>query len=184
MTWASRARESFTYSNMKILVTVLFITLFAATTLAQMGATPRFEDYPAPVYKGRAAALKLNDSEEARNFRTRLREGAREGVNFAGHYTVVQWGCGTACLQAAFIDAKTGAVFFPRELNGFGVWYWGKEDYDALQFKPNSRLIVMSGFPASEGNKDEPKSGLHYYEWTGRRLRLVKLVEKKRETGR
>ena len=184
MTWASRARESFTYSDMKIPVTILFVILFAATAFAQTGATPRFEGYPAAVYKGRAAALKLNDSEEARNFRTRLREGAQQGVNFAGHYTIVQWGCGTACLQVAFIDAKTGAVFFPRELNGFGVWFWGEKDYDAVQFKPDSRLLVVSGFPASEGEGDEPKSGLYYYEWTGTRLRLVKLVEKKREMGR
>src|SRR2546423_14662404 len=168
---------------MKLLITLLCVILFTTVALAQANATPRFEDYPAPVFKGRMAALKLNGS-EARNFRTRLREGAQQGVNFAGHYTVVQWGCGAGCLQVAFIDAKTGAVFFPEKLNGFGVWFWGEKDYDAVQFKPDSRLLVVSGFPASEGGKDEPKSGLHYYEGTGRRLRLVKLVEKKRETGR
>jgi len=167
---------------MKLLLAILCVISFTSTALAQGSATPRFEDYPATVFKGRMAALKLSGS-EARNFRTRLREGAQQGVNFAGHYTIVQWGCGTACLQVAFIDAKTGAVFFPRELNGFGVWFWGGND-DALRFKPDSRLLVMSGFPASEGSKDEPKSGLYYYEWTGGRLRLVKLVEKKRETGR
>ena len=168
---------------MKLLITILCVISFMSTTLAQTSATPRFEDYPVQVFKGRMAALKLSGS-EARNFRTRLREGAQQGVNFAGHYTIVQWGCGTACLQVAFIDAKTGAVFFPRELNGFGVWFWGEKDYDAVQFKPDSRLLVVSGFPASEGEGDEPKSGLYYYEWTGTRLRLVKLVEKKRETGR
>lgn len=172
---------------MKLLITILCVISFMSTALAQTSATPRFEDYPVQVFKGRMAALKLSGS-EARNFRTRLREGAQQGVNFAGHYTIVQWGCGTACLQVAFIDAKTGAVFFPEELNGFGVWFWDANDDtrldDALRFKPNSRLMVMSGYPGSEGNRDEPKSGLYYYEWTGRRLRLVRLVEKKRETGR
>ena len=168
---------------MKLLLATLCVILFTSTALAQANATPRFEDYPVQVFKGRMAALKLNGP-KARSFRTRLREGAKEGVNFAGHYTVVQWGCGAGCLQVAFIDAKTGAVFFPRELNGFGVWFWGEKDYDAVQFKPDSRLLVVSGFPASEGEGDEPKSGLYYYEWTGTRLRLVKLVEKKRETGR
>ena len=168
---------------MRLLIAVLCIIFSTLTALAQGSATPRFEDYPATVFKGRTAALRLNGSKEARNFRTRLREGAQQGVNFAGHYTVVQWGCGTACLQVAFIDAKTGAVFFPRELNGFGVWFWDDND-EALRFKPDSRLLVMSGSPASEGSKDEPKSGLYYYEWTGTRLRLVRVVEKKRETGR
>jgi len=167
----------------KFLLATLCVGFFTATALAQTSATPRFEDYPAPVYKGRPATLKLNGSKEARNFRTQLREGAKQGVNFAGHYTVASWGCGTACLQVALIDAKTGAVFFPEELNGFGVWFWDNND-EALRFKPNSRLLVMSGFPASEGNKGEPKSGLYYFEWTGRRLKLLKLVEKKRERGR
>jgi len=63
------------------------------------------------------------------------------------------------------------------------VWFWDDND-EALRFKPDSRLLVMSGSPASEGSKDEPKSGLYYYEWTGTRLRLVRVVEKKRETGR
>lgn len=168
---------------MKLLLTILCVISFTTTALAQTSATPRFEDYPATVYKGRPAPLKLNGTKEARNFRTRLREGAKQGVNFAGHYTLGFWGCGTACLQVAVIDTKTGAVFFPTELNGFGVWFWDNND-EALRFKPNSRLLVMSGFPASEGNKGEPKSGLYYYEWTGRGLRLIKLVEKKREQGR
>src|SRR5205823_13201857 len=71
-------------------------------------------------------------------------------------------------------------TLFRSELNGFGVWFWGEKDYDAVQFRSDSRLLVVSGFPASEGEGDEPKSGLYYYEWTGTRLRLVKLVEKKR----
>jgi hypothetical protein len=169
--------------TMKLLLATLFIVCCSASALAQTGATPRFEDYPATVYKGRAAAVRLNGSKDARTFRTRLREGAKEGVNFAGHYTLAQWGCGAGCLQAAFIDAKTGAVFFPAELNGFGVWFWDNNE-EALQFKPDSRLLIMSGFPASEGSKGNPKSGLYYYEWTGQRLRLVKLVEKKREDAR
>jgi hypothetical protein len=177
------SRELTGIVSMRLLIVVLCLIFSTLTALAQGGATPRFEDYRVPVFKGRMAALKLNDT-KARSFRTRLREGAKEGVNFAGHYTVVQWGCGAGCLQVAFIDAKTGAVFFPEELNGFGVWFWGEKDYDAVQFKPDSRLLVVSGFPASEGEGDEPKSGLYYYEWTGTRLRLVKLIEKKRETGR
>ncbi|HEX3561010.1 MAG TPA: hypothetical protein VHU19_17550 [Pyrinomonadaceae bacterium] len=168
---------------MKLLIAIFCIISLTTAALAQTSATPRFEDYNAPVYKGRPAPVTLNGSKEARNFRTQLREGAKQGVNFAGHYTLVSWGCGTACLQVALIDAKTGAVFFPGELDGFGVWFWDNND-EALRFKPNSRLLVMSGFPASQGNKDEPKSGLYYYEWTGSGLKLIRFVEKRREQGR
>ena len=47
------------------------------------------------------------------NYRTRLREGAAEGPNFAGRYTVVIWGCGTGCAQMGVVDSKTGRVYFP-----------------------------------------------------------------------
>jgi hypothetical protein len=165
----------------KFLFAALCVCVLAAPALAQDGAAPRFEDYSAPVYGGRAAALKLT-TPLARGYRTRLREGARRAVNFAGRYKLHTWSCGTGCLQTAFIDARTGAVFFPTELNGFIACYYGSapvEDLEeALQFRKGSRLLVMSGYPTSERDKPEPKKGLYYYEWDGASLKLVKFVEK------
>ncbi|MFL6257404.1 MAG: hypothetical protein ACJ74T_20560 [Pyrinomonadaceae bacterium] len=167
--------------KLKLLLAVLCVCLGAAPSFAQDGTAPDFKAYAAPVFKGRAAALKLT-TREARGYRTRLREGARRAINFAGHYKLHTWSCGTSCLQTAFIDAKTGNVFFPAELNGFIACYYGTEVIEdleqALKFEPGSRLIVMSGYPLSERGKDEPKKGLYYYEWTGKELRLVKFVKK------
>src|SRR5688500_6319558 len=166
-----------------LLLLLLCLGPVASESLAQKSAAePHFERYPARVYRGRTAPVNLRSAKGAGTFRTRLREGAKEGVNFAGHFTLVGWGCGTGCLSVAIIDAKTGAVNFPRELNAFGVWYF-EDDGEALTFRPNSRLLVLSGFPNSETESAEPKAGLYYYEWTGRRLRLVRFVEKRRETG-
>lgn len=168
----------------KIFTALLFISLLFVGSLANhRQAVPRFENYAAPVYKGKFAPVNLRSAKDASSFRTRLRDGAKEGVNFAGHYALVQWGCGTGCVQVGIIDAKTGTVYFPDQLGGFGVWLWDDNE-EALQFKPNSRLLVMSGFPSTESNSDNPKSGLYYYEWTGTRLKLIKFVEKKREQGR
>ncbi|MET0626658.1 MAG: hypothetical protein ABW250_27240 [Pyrinomonadaceae bacterium] len=167
--------------KIKLLLTALCVCLFVAPALAQDGAVPRFQNYSAPAYMGRAAALKLT-TPLARGYRTRLREGARRAVNFAGRYKLHTWSCGTGCLQTAFIDAKTGDVSFPAELNGFIACYYGTEPVEdleeALQFQKGSRLIVMSGYPMSERGKDAPKKGLYYYEWDGRDLKLVKFVEK------
>ncbi|HEX7316036.1 MAG TPA: hypothetical protein VF297_19165 [Pyrinomonadaceae bacterium] len=165
----------------RLLFAVLCLCLCAAPSFAQEGAAPEFDDYAAPVFKGRAAALKLT-TPLARGYRTRLREGARRALNFAGRYKLHTWSCGTGCLQTAFIDAKTGNVFFPAELNGFIVCFYQPEAVndleEALQFRKGSRLIVMSGYPYSERGKDEPKKGLYYYEWTGAELKLLKFVEK------
>ena len=167
--------------KIKLLLAVLCVCFLTLPALAQDGATPDFKDYAAPVYKGRAGALKLT-TPQARGYRTRLREGARRAVNFAGRYKLHTWSCGTGCLQTAFIDAKTGEVFFPAELNGFIVCFYqpeaAKDLEEALQFQKGSRLIVMSGYPYSERGKDEPKKGLYYYEWTGTELKLLKFVEK------
>src|SRR2546423_8261349 len=105
----------------KIFVTQLFIGLLLVGSLARAQQTvPRFESYAVPVYKGKSAPLNLKSAKGANTFRTRLREGAKEGVNFAGHYTLVEWGCGAGCLDVGIIDVKTGTVYFPAELGGFG----------------------------------------------------------------
>ena len=167
--------------KIKLLFAALCVCLLTLPVYAQDGAALRFGDYPAAAYKGRAAALKLT-TPQARGYRTRLREGARRAVNFAGRYKLHTWSCGTSCLQTALIDAKTGEVFFPAELNGFIACYYGAEPVEsleeALQFRKGSRLIVMSGYPTSERDKAEPKKGLYYYEWTGAELKLVKFEAK------
>jgi hypothetical protein len=167
--------------KIKLLFAALCVCFLTLSPLAQGGGAPSFGQYAAPVYKGRAAALKLT-TRQARGYRTRLREGARRAVNFAGRYKLHTWSCGTGCLQTAFIDAKTGEVFFPAELNGFIACYYGTEPVndleEALQFQKGSRLIVMSGYPYGERGKDEPKKGLYYYEWTGAELKLVRFEAK------
>ena len=167
--------------RIKLLSAALCACFLTSFVSAQDGAAPNFKDYAVPAYKGRAAALKLT-TPQARGYRTRLREGARRAINFAGRYKLHTWSCGTGCLQTAFIDAKTGDVLFPAELNGFIACYYGTEPVkdleEALQFQKGSRLIVMSGYPYSERDKAEPKKGLYYYEWTGAELKLVKFEAK------
>jgi hypothetical protein len=167
--------------KIKLLFAALCVCCLSLSAVAQGGAAPAFKDYAVPVFKGRAAALKLT-TPQARGYRTRLREGARRALNFAGHYKLHTWSCGTSCLQTAFIDVKTGEVFFPAELNGFIICLYQpgavESLEEALQFQKGSRLIVMSGYPTSERDKDAPKKGLYYYEWTGRELKLLKFEAK------
>ena len=71
----------------------------------------------------------------------------RAGPNFAGHYYVVQWGCGTGCLRMAVVDAVTGMVFppplsmdkqqDPSALPPFGM------GPALVDYRLNSRLFVM-----------------------------------------
>src|SRR5262245_19409738 len=59
-------------------------------------------------FTGRPAQVDLKSDPDAPRFRTRLREGAATGPNFAGHFTIVTWGCGTDCQVTAVVDALSG----------------------------------------------------------------------------
>ncbi|MDT4969593.1 MAG: hypothetical protein QOJ64_4330 [Acidobacteriota bacterium] len=132
---------------------------------------PTFADFPARVTKATARQINFSSHPKARQFRTQLRESLSEVVDFAGRYIVATWGCGTDCEQSAIIDGKTGNVFFPKQLQGTSL---GTVDADeVLEYKENSRLLIINGSPAGP----DRKYGIWYYEWTGTTLELLKYVK-------
>lgn len=96
----------------------------------------KFADYQPDAYlAGSARSPDFNGRDKNyRTFRTRIRNGVAEGVNFAGHYSFIEIGCGTSCRFAFIVDLRTGQVFdFP---------YGGEEYYQMkLLYSPDSRLI-------------------------------------------
>src|SRR5262249_22730077 len=113
-----------------------------------------------------------------------LRNAAKEGVNFAGHYILTTWGCGTNCSDSAIIDARNGRVFFPQELSaaGFGSnWCDLPDDTEWILYNANSRLLILSGFKGGDLEQDGP-CGIYYFEWTGTKFRQLKFVKKNRLT--
>lgn len=96
---------------MRIFFTVLFFGFLVSETFAQT-KTPRFEDYAVSTrFKGKAARVNLRSHPQARMFRTMLREGVKGGANFAGHYAINWWGCGTNCIRIGIVDLKTGHAY-------------------------------------------------------------------------
>ena len=129
---------------------------------------PRFTDYPArDVFKGRPAPVRFN-TQRARMFRTRLREDSREGPNFAGHYTIVFWGCGTGCAQIAVVDAKTGRVYWlPLE------WVDIPDPESGKVFRLDSKLLIVT-----RSNYDTRMSYTeYYYLFENSRFRLLRRAE-------
>ncbi|WP_318874286.1 hypothetical protein RWA02_02660 [Sinorhizobium meliloti] len=107
-----------------------------ATTMKAINA-PKARDYPSqgrmigktilPDFKGR--------DREFNTFRTRIRNGMSEGPNFAGHFSVIQIGCGTGCSGVIVGDNKTGRPSrFPR--GGEANMYLD------LAYQLNSRLLA------------------------------------------
>ena len=107
---------------MKRLFWLCLLTLLPLLpAVAQNGKRPAFSAYPATVEKAKAKSINFKNDAAARTMRTRLKEALAGGVNFAGHYIVAGWGCGTGCFSGAIIDARTGVVFWPLPLYALGV---------------------------------------------------------------
>jgi hypothetical protein len=133
-------------------------------TATRAASTPllRFEDYAvADTSLGRAdpASVVFASADYGRMYGTRLRQGAAEGPNFAGHYTVVTWGCGTGCEIAAVVDARTGRLSAQTLLSANG-----------LQFRRESRLLYADAptpeQPAACASCGTPA----FYEWRDGRV--------------
>jgi len=126
------------------------------------------------VFTGKPAPPRLARTGE-RLFRTRIREAAANGPNFAGHYTIAKWGCGSACVSGVVVDAQTGKIHsMPFSILGFGFALksadgasWVDYSFRPLEFRVNSRLLIVRGCP------EDDNCGAYYYEWTGFGFRLL-----------
>jgi hypothetical protein len=150
----------------------LILSMAAAGVTADADtARPKFSDFKVEEhFRGKPAPVNLASDPQAKTYRRMLREGARTGPNFAGHFTIVTWGCGTACQQFAIVDASTGKVFFSREVPYVSFGDWEGEPY-CLAFQKESRLIAVYG----RIKEDDPR-GIFFYTWDGTRLTLIKSI--------
>jgi hypothetical protein len=161
--------------------------LMAGIAVAQL-PVPRFEDYPVvESFTGQPAIPVLTTSQQ-RMYRTRIREGVthgsgvwtgtwkeakeKQGPNFAGHYIVIRWGCGSNCLMMALVDAKTGRVYSPP-LSEVGMELYVPMDMmgdKEIDFQPNSSLMVLRN--ACKAARKE--CGVYYFNWECDHFALVK----------
>ena len=151
--------------NRFILFAYLFFTVWI-TDLSAQNKVPRFEDFSVSgKFKSKPAPVNLRSHPIARKYRTMLRSAVEHGVNFAGHYTVAKWGCGTQCQYVAIIDARNGNVYFAPFNTSYGI-----------SFRLNSRLLITE--PPGELDKvfgeapNRPVDSV-YFKWTGKQLVLL-----------
>ena len=127
-------------------------------------ADPTFADYPSPAdFQGTPAKPVLKTPAQKQS-RTMSTDGAKKGPNFAGHFTIAQWGCGSGCVSIAVVDAKTGTVYD----GPFKVLTSSPLAGPELDFQVRSRLLIARGCP------EETNCGPHFYEWTGKQFKPIK----------
>jgi hypothetical protein len=129
------------------------------------------------LFAGRAAPPVLRTADD-RMFRAVIRDAAKDGPNFAGRYTLAQWGCGAGCVSVAVIDAADGRIYRGpfKVLSWELLKYEGRyasdaDNFEPLAFQKDSRLLIARGCP------EEKNCASYFYEWTGAQFKLLRRVE-------
>jgi hypothetical protein len=130
--------------------------------------------------------LDLKSNPTAKMYRSLLRQEISQGPNFAGHYRVAIWGCGSSCAMFAVVNLKTGRVITPQGFSATSAAYFdvvGQKVFPESQsesglfgFRKDSGLLVVLG----DLDEDERREGAFYFVLEAEGLRLVHstLVEK------
>jgi hypothetical protein len=105
-------------------------------------------------------------------------EGAAKGPNFAGQYTIIEWGCGSGCIAFAIVDAVSGRIYYPIPFSALALPYQGTATgraYKGLEYRLNSALLIADGCPEENENASETlkNCGTRYYKWEQQRFVLV-----------
>ncbi|MGK0308536.1 MAG: hypothetical protein ACI8RP_001499 [Urechidicola sp.] len=91
-----------------------------------------FKDYQVDIYEGELADPDFSTNPDSKRFITRIKNECENGINFAGHYTLVVWGCGSPCQSGVIVDRKTGKIF-----GGYSTAL-------GSEFKKDSKMIVRN----------------------------------------
>jgi hypothetical protein len=141
-------------------------------------SAPRFEKYPVkPSPPSSPAKLNLQSNPIAKTYRTVIRQQMREGANFAGHYRVAVWGCGTSCAQFAVVNLNTGRVITTDGIHNVSGVYFAADEFlpntesegGGFRFRKDSRLLVLLGAM----NEDDSREGVFYYALKDEKLQLL-----------
>jgi hypothetical protein len=139
---------------------------------------PGFREYPTTAIEVVSTPkLDMQSNQIARKYRTVLRQEIAEGPNYAGHYRVAFWGCGSSCAMFAVVDLKTGTVITAREFTSVSGLHLAADDFLpgtesdgwGFRYKKDSSLLVVLGAP----DETESRAGAYYFLLQGERLRLI-----------
>ena len=149
-------------TSLTILLTAI---LFFSCTHFHAKAVKSFEGYKIKeIYTGPKAPINNKDLEDNSSFKTRIIEGYKKDINYAGKYVWIQWGCGSGCQVNLMVNAETGKIFYPP-VSALGV-----------EYKVDSTMIIVD--PFSEDYKENDRPEIYepptYYNFNGEQFIEIK----------
>ena len=130
---------------------------------------PSFEDFPVTsIYNGTSTEVNISSNPNARQFRTALRWAVKGNPpNFAGHYIVAEWGCGSSCQSGMIIDTISGTVYdMPDEATTRGI-----------EYKLDSFLFITNPFYEDDPTRYIYDIPAKYYLWKNNKFNLIYVQE-------
>jgi hypothetical protein len=173
-------------------VAFIALALNLSGVQAQSEAIPRFEDYPVPARFTGTPVAPIFATLEQKRYRSRIRDGVLDGAdvwigthkdpiptkapNFAGHYFVIRWGCGSQCVMMATVDAKTGTIYEPPLSGSSQALNVPLDNLSGMEIdlRPDSSLLVLRN--ACRDFKNRRSCGTYYFNWHNNRFDLKKFV--------
>jgi hypothetical protein len=151
--------------------TIVLALLFFNLQVFAQESEPKFSDYPARLVSPRKSVkVKIHSSPDTACFRTMLRDTARKGQRFAGHYALDYWGCGTNCARIGIVDLLTGQAYVSPFYVGLAG---GAETFRPIKTMPRSRLVLVNDpkiVAQSYGDPVPEEFAASYFLWTGKLL--------------
>jgi hypothetical protein len=140
------------YSDDQIVMLGDFQEIVSSGIYKQFAFKSQFDNFKVDkVYKGQLAPPNFTTDPDAKYFITRIKEGCKEtGVNFAGHYTIVEWGCGTFCKQMAIVDRISGQIIYSQ------IPFDTVDGHFGTNYKIDSRMLIINTEALTEFDDYEP----------------------------
>ena len=124
-----------------------------------------FKDYSVQVSPlSNASGKKLSFTGNTSRHKTLITEGAKQSINFAGHYRIVEWGEGTGVGRFAVVDYQSGKVYEGLPFGPCGLTY-----------QVDSRLLIIDLHELDE-NGEYPSDIIcspKIYIWTSNQWKRV-----------
>lgn len=124
-----------------------------------------YNNYKAEIFTGKLKDPILGNDWYFKEYKESILEQCKAGINFGSHYTIVSFGCGTACQQNLIIDRRTGKI-----VSEF-VTSMGSD------FQKGSSLILTNvGMLDKKTNLMELAEGMNgaeYMYWNGKELKKI-----------
>lgn len=138
------------FNHIKLGASTLALLSITLISHAQSAKDISFDSYQVTVSKNKKAPIKYNSHPLAKQFKSVITDNYQsKNINFAGHYIVTTWGCGSSCEQGAMVDTRTGKVYsleipMTTEHPLAGCYFAnGEQDpSDVYTTKANSRLFL------------------------------------------